>query len=212
MSELIFSERPAAGPPRGLLVLNHGRGTDEHDLFPLAGLFDPKQRLHVVTPRAPYEFEGGYRWYATTAPGVPEPESFKAAYARLAELHDELWERTGLQPAQTVLGGFSQGASMSYALGLGADRPAPAGILAMSGFMPVVDGWVPSTSDRKGTKVLISHGTNDPVLDVAHAHLARDELQAAGLAVEYHESPSAHHIDPRTLQSIADWIAATLDR
>jgi phospholipase/carboxylesterase len=212
MTELIFRERPAAGTARGLLVLNHGRGTDEHDLFALADLFDPKQRLHVVTPRAPYEFEGGARWYVTTAPGSPEPESFKAAYERLAELHGALWQRTGLGPEETILGGFSQGASMSYALGLGADRPAPAGVLAMSGFIPIVDGWTPSAGDRTDTKVLISHGTNDPVLDVAYARQARDQLQAAGLSVEYHESPSAHHIDPRTLQSIADWIAATLDR
>ncbi|HEV3054512.1 MAG TPA: phospholipase, partial [Solirubrobacteraceae bacterium] len=94
MSELVFRERPTAGTARGLLVLNHGRGTDEHDLFGLADLFDPKRRLHVVAPRAPYEFEGGYRWYEPAALGVPEPESFRAAYAKLAALHDELWERT----------------------------------------------------------------------------------------------------------------------
>lgn len=212
MSELIFRERPPSGDARGLLILHHGRGTDEHDLFGLADLFDPKRRLHVVTPRAPYGFEGGYRWYEPAALGVPEPESFRGAYAKLAALHDELWERTELTPSQTVLGGFSQGASMAYALGLSADRPAPAGILAMSGFMPAVDGWEPSVADRPSTRVLISHGTNDPVLDVAYARQARDQLTAAGRSVEYHESPSAHHIDPRTLQSVADWIAATLDR
>jgi phospholipase/carboxylesterase len=214
MSELIFRERPADGDARGLLVLHHGRGTDEHDLIGLADLFDPKRRLHVVTPRGPYPFPEteGYRWYEPAAHGVPEAESFWGAYAKLAALHDELWERTKLTPAQTVLGGFSQGASMAYALGLGADRPAPAGVLAMSGFMPVVDGWAPSVADRPSTRVLISHGTNDPVLDVVYARQARDQLQAAGLSVEYHESPAAHHIDPRTLQSIADWIVATLDR
>jgi phospholipase/carboxylesterase len=214
VSELIFRERPADGEAKGLLVLHHGRGTDEDDLIGLADLFDPKRRLHVVTPRGPYPFPEtlGYRWYEPAALGVPEPESFKAAYTKLAALHDELWEHRGLTATQTVLGGFSQGASMAYALGLGADRPAPAGILAMSGFIPAVDGWGPSTSDRAATKVLISHGTTDPVLSVDYAHQARDELQAAGLAVEYLESPAAHHIDPRTLTSIADWIAATLDR
>lgn len=214
MSELIFRERPAKGDPKGLLVLHHGRGTDEDDLIGLADLFDPRQRLHVVTPRAPYPFpeSSGYRWYEPSALGAPEPESFKAAYAQLAGLHDGLWERTGISPAQTVLGGFSQGASMSYALGLGPDRPAPAGILAMSGFMPIVDGWEPSTADRTDTRVLIAHGTNDPVLEVGFATRARDTLEQAGLKVEYHESPSAHHIDPRTLHGIAEWIAATLDR
>jgi len=214
MSELIFRERPAGGEPKGLLVLHHGRGTDENDLIGLADLFDPKQRLHVVTPRAPNPGPDslGYRWYEPGGLGFPEPESFRAAYAKLAALHDELWERTNLSPSQTILGGFSQGASMCYALGLGADRPAPAGILAMSGFMPAVEGSEPNLSDRAGTKVLIAHGTNDPLLEIRFATGPRDELQAAGLAVEYHESPSAHHIDPRTLPSIAEWITDTLER
>jgi phospholipase/carboxylesterase len=213
VSALIFRERPATAGAKGLLVLHHGRGTDENDLFELADLFDPKRRLHVVTPRAPYPFPDstGYRWYAPGAPGSPEPQSFEAARARLAALHDELWERTGVGPSQTILGGFSQGASMSYALGLAAERPAVAGILAMSGFMPTLDGWEPSLADRTSTRVLIAHGTNDPVLGVAFASQARDQLSAAGLAVEYLESPSAHHIDPRALANIAEWIAATLD-
>ncbi len=53
-------------------------------------------------------------------------------------------ERTGLTPAQTILGGFSMGTAMSYALGLGEDRPAPKGILALSGFIPTVEGWEPA--------------------------------------------------------------------
>jgi phospholipase/carboxylesterase len=53
VSALIYRERPAAGPPEGLLVLHHGRGADEHDLLTLADVLDPARRLHVVTPRAP---------------------------------------------------------------------------------------------------------------------------------------------------------------
>ena len=143
---------------------------------------------------------------------MPEPESFRGAYAKLAALHDELWERTGADAVPDRARRVQPGRVDGYALGLSADRPAPAGILAMSGFMPAVDGWEPSVADRPSTRVLISHGTNDPVLDVAYARQARDQLTAAGRSVEYHESPSAHHIDPRTLQSVADWIAATLDR
>src|ERR687898_61928 len=66
----------------------------------------------------------------------------------LAEFHDELWARTGTTPERTVLGGFSMGSVMSYSLGLAAGRPAPAGILAFSGFVPVVERWEPSTGDR----------------------------------------------------------------
>jgi phospholipase/carboxylesterase len=208
VSELISRERPATGEPHGLLVLHHGRGTDENDLFGLADLFDAKRRLHVVTPRAPYPFPDsfGYRWYETPRVGFPHAETFHASYAQLSALHDELWERTGLGPEQTILGGFSMGTVMSYALGLGADRPAPAGILALSGFIPTVEGWEPSLADRARLKVLIGHGTLDPVIGVEFARRARELLEAAGLPVEYHEAQAAHNIDPRMLPSIVDWI------
>src|SRR5271154_4167706 len=122
---LTFRERPAAGEPAGLLVLHHGRGTDEHDLLPLGDALDPQRRLHVVTPRAPLRLPGspGYHWYLVPRVGYPDPDSFRAAYAELAAFHDQLWERTGIRPERTVLGGFSMGTVMSYALGLGADRP-----------------------------------------------------------------------------------------
>jgi phospholipase/carboxylesterase len=213
MSELIFRERPADGDPRGLLVLHHGRGTDEQDLFGLADLFDPKRRLHVITPRAPLPFPGspGYAWYQLAEVGFPHPESFRSSYAELAAFHDEVWERTGLTPAQTILGGFSMGTVMSYALGLGGDRPKPAGILAMSGFIPNVAGWEPSLSDRTDVRVFITHGAHDPVIEVRFGREARDLLKSAGFAVEYHESPAAHHIDPRVLPLITDWVTATLE-
>src|ERR1700722_13066432 len=150
MTEPSFRERPATGEPSGLLVLHHGRGADEFDLLSLADALDPAQRLHVVAPRAPLQLPGwpGYHWYVVPRVGYPEPESFRASYELLAAFHDELWRRTGLGPERTVLGGFSMGTVMSYALALGADRPAPAGILAFSGFIPTVEGWQPSLEDR----------------------------------------------------------------
>ena len=112
----------------------------------LADCLDPAQRLRVVTPRAPLTLAGspGYHWYLVPRVGYPDPETFFAARAALAELHDRLWEETGVGPERTVLGGFSMGAVMSYAMALGAERPAVAGILAFSGFVPTVEGWEPS--------------------------------------------------------------------
>jgi phospholipase/carboxylesterase len=212
VSELTVRERPAAGDPAGLLVLHHGRGADEHDLLGLGDVLDPQQRLQVVTPRAPLTLPGwpGHHWYVVPRVGYPDPDTFRAAYAQLAALHDELFERTGLGPEQTVLGGFSMGSVMSYALGLGADRPAPAGILAISGFIPIVDGWEPSLADRQGTRVFIAHGRRDPVMEVGFARRARELLEAAGLPVEYHESDAAHHIDPAHVGPATQWLATTL--
>jgi phospholipase/carboxylesterase len=208
MSALIHRERPAAGTAEGLLVLHHGRGADEHDLLGLGDVLDPERRLHVVTPRAPLTIPGwpGHHWYMVPRVGYPDPQTFAAAYAALSSLHDELWERTGLTPAQTVFGGFSMGSVMSYSLGLGADRPAPAGILAFSGFIPVVDGWEPDLTRR--SRVLIAHGRQDPVMNVEFARTARDTL--SGFDVEYHESGAAHHIDPAHVPAAREWLAKTL--
>ncbi len=208
-----YRERPAQGDPTGLLVLHHGRGTDEHDLLGLADALDPQRHLHVVTPRAPLTLPGwpGYHWYRVPRVGHPDPESFHAALAELGELHDALWERTGLTPAKTVLGGFSMGAVMSYALALSEDRPAPAGILALSGFIPTVERWNASLADRPGVRAFIAHGRRDSVIDVDFARQARAALAAGGLrAITYHESDLGHRIDPGHVRRALDWLESTL--
>ena len=212
MAGLLSEERPADGQAAGLLVLHHGRGTDERDLLGLADLLDSRRRLEVVAPRAPLQLPGspGYHWYLVPRVGYPDPQTFEESRAKLAALHDDLWERTGLTPEQTVLGGFSMGTVMSYALGLSEDRPPPAGILAFSGFIPAVEGWEPSLQDRQQLGVFIAHGRRDPVIDVDLARQARDLLVAGGLDVEYHEHEGAHHIDPRQLEVAAGWLARVL--
>jgi phospholipase/carboxylesterase len=209
---LTFAERPARTEPHGLLVLHHGRGSDEQDLIGLAPVLDPEERLHVVAPRAPLRVPGspGYHWYLVPRVGYPDPDSFRAAERELAALHDELWERTGLGPDRTVLGGFSMGTVMSYALGLGGDRPAPAGILALSGFVPTVEGWQPSLEDRQGTRVLIAHGRQDMVIPVSFARRAHELLEAAGFTVDYRESDAAHHVDPGDVPRVTAWLERTL--
>jgi phospholipase/carboxylesterase len=212
VSELVHRERPAAGEPEGLLVLHHGRGADEHDLIGLADALDPERRLHVVTPRAPLTLPGwpGYHWYVVPRVGYPDPETFHAAFDKLAGCHDELWETTGIGPERTVLGGFSMGSVMSYALGLPQQRPAPAGILAFSGFIPTVEGWSLHLADRTDLCVFIGHGRHDPIMDVAFARQARELLEAGGLNVEYHESDAAHHIDPAHIPAAVDWLSAVV--
>jgi phospholipase/carboxylesterase len=210
MSALEYRERPAAGEAAGLLVLHHGRGTDELDLLGLADVLDPQRRLHVVTPRAPLTLPGspGYHWYVVPRVGYPDPDTFQSAYARLASFHDELWERTGIAPGRTVLGGFSMGSVMSYSLGLAGDRPVPAGILAFSGFIPTVAGWQPDLASRPRLPVFIAHGRRDPIIDVEFARRARDLLEAAGLPVSYHESDAAHHIDPANVPTAIEWLTS----
>jgi phospholipase/carboxylesterase len=207
MSALTYGERPADGDAQGLLVLHHGRGTSEQDLLPLADVLDPPRRLHVVAPRAPLQLAGspGYHWYRVPSVGYPDPDSFRAARDALASLHGELSAQTGIPPSRTVLGGFSMGTVMSYALGLDPDRPAPAGILALSGFIPTVEGWSPDLS-RTATRVFIAHGRRDPVIDVAFARTARERLEDAGFEVDYRESEAAHNIDPADIPRAVAWL------
>ncbi|HET8955380.1 MAG TPA: alpha/beta fold hydrolase [Solirubrobacterales bacterium] len=212
MPPLFHLDRAAAGEPEGLLVLHHGRGTSEQDLLGLADFLDPERRLQVVTPRAPLQLPGspGYHWYLVPRVGYPDPETFAAAREALAELHDGLWEETGIGPDRTILGGFSMGAVMSYALALSAERPAVAGILAFSGFVPTVEGWEPTFADRIATRAFISHGRNDPVIGVEFAERARELLVEGGLDVTYRESELGHQIDPAHLREASAWLGEVL--
>lgn len=216
---MVEHSRPARGVPEGAIVLLHGRGTDENDLLPLADLLDPEQRLHVVTPRAPLtpaeigEPGGpGAHWYALGGIPTPHAETFTSTFAVLGAWLDELPGRIGVPWERTVLGGFSQGAVMSYAMGLGAGRPSPAGLLPFSGFLPVVPGFELSLEDRPELPVVISHGTLDEVIPVGFGRQAAERLTRAGLDVVYRESPIGHGIDPGRLGELAGWVEQVVSR
>jgi phospholipase/carboxylesterase len=213
LGELTYRIRPAAGDAQGLLLLMHGRGVDENDLYPLVDALDPERRLIGVTPRAPLSLQpGGYHWYAVRQIGYPDPDTFHATFDLLSRWFAALGEETGIAVERTVIGGFSMGAVMSYALGLGAGRPTPAGIMALSGFMPTVGGFSLQLEEREGLRVAIGHGTSDPVIDVSWAREARARLQAAGIEPLYRESPIPHTIDPAFVPELRAWVAEAIPR
>jgi phospholipase/carboxylesterase len=208
----MFLERPAAGEAAGLLVLHHGRGADERDLYALADILDPDRRLHVVTPRAPLQIRGmsGYHWYVVHRVGHPDPSTFTRSCEQLAEFHEQLWARYGLDASRTILGGFSMGAVLSYALALGRGRPAAAGILALSGFLPSVEGWELDLAGHVATPVCIAHGRNDQVIGVDYGRRAHARLRDSGYKVEYHESDGMHNVDPALIPRLISWIERAL--
>jgi phospholipase/carboxylesterase len=211
--------REPAAEPQGALILNHGRGADEHDLYRLLDVFDPDARLLGVTPGAPLSAAEvaarsalpvgprGRHWYAVKAVGYPEPETFGSAYSALGGFLDDLLAERGIEWSRTVIGGFSMGAVMSYAVGLGPDRPKPAAILALSGFVPMVAGWEPDLESRGDLPVLIHHGSNDPVIPVDFGRRAAELLADGGLDVDYRETPAGHFVPPEVIVPAKELIA-----
>ena len=207
IDRLAFRTREPAGEAEGALVLLHGRGADENDLFPLFDMLDPERRLLGVSPRGPLSMPpGGAHWYVVKRVGFPDPETFFPTFQTLEEWLGAFLEERGVPIDRTVLGGFSQGAVMSFALGLGPGRPRPAAILALSGFMPTVEGFDLNLDELFGFRVAIGHGTFDPVIDVAFSRDAQQRLEDAGADVTFKESPMDHTIDPEYLDYLRAWL------
>jgi phospholipase/carboxylesterase len=198
--------------PAGALILTHGRGADPQDLEPLHELLDPSLLLLGIFPRGPLLLPpGGSHWYIVRQIGFPDRDTFLTSFDELASHLDSVISDHGVTWERTVLGGFSQGAVMSYALALGAGRPRPAAILAFSGFIPSVDGFDLALADRAGLPVSISHGTLDPVISLGFGRDARDRLSAAGLAVRYREDPVGHTIAPAAVAQARAVLEASLE-
>jgi phospholipase/carboxylesterase len=141
--------------------------------------------------------------------GYPPPDTFLPSYRQASDFLDRLASETGIPPARTVLGGFSQGSMMSYALGLAKDRPRPAGLIALSGFVPTVEG-LELDLDRPLPPIAIGHGTYDPVIGIEWGRQAKELLEQAGADVLYREYPLPHTVDPAFLGELQPWLRAAV--
>ena len=208
---LTYRLRPADGEPQGALFLLHGRGADENDLFPLFDMVDPERRLAGVCPRGPLSLPpGGAHWYRVLQVGYPDPTTFHPTFGALQGWFDAMLDELGVGIERTVVGGFSQGCVMSYALALAQGRPRPAGLIGMSGFIPTVDDFSIELSDVDGWPVLIGHGSFDPVIGVEWGRKAHELLTGARADVIYREAPMQHAIDPNFLQEARGWLQKVL--
>jgi phospholipase/carboxylesterase len=210
--ELVHLVREAAGEPAGAVILNHGRGTDERDLYPLLDELDPERSLVGVTPGAPLTGipPGGRHWYVVPRVGYPDPETFASSYAALTSFLDGFLSERRIGWERTVIGGFSMGAVMSYAVGLGEGRPSPTAILAFSGFVPTVQGWEPELESRRGLPVLLHHGSMDPIISVEFGRSANELLSNAGLDVDYIETDAGHWLPPEVVARAARLVGSVL--
>ena len=195
-----------------LLLLLHGYGADERDLGGLLGYLDPEGRFAAVMPRGPVAAPPGFSWFDITAT-EPEvlAEAFAAALAAVDDLLDSACAEHGFDRAEAVVGGFSQGGGLALALGLGpSERVRPAGVLAMSPFVP--PGLL--GIDLEGARdvpVLLQHGSADPMIPTAGTRGLAEALIEAGLPVVFGEFPMGHEVSLESVQQAQQWLAQVRD-
>ncbi len=205
------AETEQGRPP--LLLLLHGVGSNEEDLFGLTSYLDG--RFLVLSARAPFVLgPGSYGWFNiefTPRGLVADIEQAKQSLKLLPAFIEEAVDAYGADARRVYLGGFSQGAMMSLALLL--TRPEMvAGVAAMSGRLPsqVLEG-TPDPEALKGTPVLITHGTYDPVLPVENGRAAREFLERLPVELTYREYPMGHEVSMESLRDVNAWFGKSLD-
>lgn len=209
MAELRVNAVGTTGAGRRLLVLIHGYGADENDLAPLARAIDPAGDYYTICPRGPIDLEGspGAAWYDRSAEGEVDEASYQASVLALSHLIEGANQQLGLNPAETVIIGFSQGAAMTYSVGLReTTRPRPAGIACLSGRFQEPDWMVHGWSAPDLPKVLIQHGTQDAVVSVDQGRASRDSLASHGITATYGEYPMAHEIRNESIADLQAWM------
>ena len=195
-----------------LLLLLHGYGADERDLGGLLSYLDPEGRFVTVLPRGPIAAPPGFSWFDMVAiaeqedPEAAIAQGFADALAAVDDLLDAACAEHGLERAQAVVGGFSQGAGLALALALGpSERARPAAVLAMSPFVPPGILQVDLEAARE-VAVLLQHGTDDPMVPVAGTRDLAQALSGAGIPVVFAEYPMGHEVALPSVQQAHGWL------
>ncbi len=203
--------QPTDGKPP-LLILLHGIGADENDLFGLAPFLD--ERFFIASARAPYTLPyGGNAWFELfIEPGNVSfnMDQFLESQSKIPEFVDELIAGYDLDASRVYLCGFSQGAMMSLSSALSVPEKY-AGIVAMSG--RAADEMVPAGSDLEKLKdfpILVTHGIHDPVLPIENGRASKEILSRLPVDLEYKEYPMAHEISQESLGDVTEWLTKRL--
>ncbi len=203
---------PIEAGPAPLLLMLHGFGSHERDLFELADLID--DRFHIVSARAPIVLPwGGYAWYELSgAPGrlIPDPVGRASAVELLIRFVSDLPARIGTDPQRTYLFGFSQGAILSLALAWRIPERL-AGVIAANGYLDPALTEQPPAPALAQLPILQLHGSYDDVIPVEHAHATRDLLRQYAPLHRYHEDPVGHSLHPNGLNLMQRWLSEQLD-
>lgn len=188
------------------LILMHGVGSNEKDLFGLVD-FLPKD-YYIICPQGPYALGNHrYAWYNvdfSTGKPVYDVQQEQASRKLIRQFVADM--KAKYQLDEVYLGGFSQGAIMSYTIGL-SDPKLVKGIIILSGrLLEEVKPGLPKQAT--GLQVFVSHGTQDGTLGIHYAREAQSYLEGLQVHLSYHEYAMGHQINQQVLQDLNTWLAA----
>lgn len=202
MLKHLHSPAQQQSPDSPTLILLHGRGADEHDLFGLKKYLDP--RLEIYSLRAPYEFGwGGYTWFELFDDGTVDEQSFQHSRSEILSFISTL------QTKEPFLLGFSMGAIMSYSIALSQPTLCK-GILALSGFAPLQLEHEYKLNELHNLNIFIAHGTADPVIPISSARKTKHLLTTSNATITYKEYPYGHQIGEQCLTDMQTWFKTVL--
>lgn len=192
-----------------LLLLLHGYGSNEQDLFSFES--ELPDNCYVVSARAPFEMQfGSYAWYAINFDADENKFSdiIQAQSSRdcIAHFIDELIQKYPIDNHDVTLIGFSQGCILSYAIGVSYPKKITK-IIAMSGYFNEKIAISKFEKNNLETlKIFASHGNVDQVVPVTWARKAQPTLCDLGVKIEYHEYPMGHTISQQNFKDALNWL------
>jgi len=209
---LTHLQRPAdkAVAEHWLLVLLHGVGSNEQNLFGLAP--HVPANFHVLSLRAPNVMgPSSYAWFGfNVRPGgerVIDQAQEAASRQQLAQVIASAAQQLNIPAERVVVGGFSQGGIMALSLLLTQPGLMHAAMVMHSRLLAEIAPLVAPPEQLAGKQLLVSHGTLDQVLPLAQAHATCKAAQALGLNLRYAEFPNAHEITRDELAQAMQWLA-----
>lgn len=199
---------PGAEDGAPLIVLLHGRGADRFDLLGVAPHL--AAGAVVVTPEAPHPgmpwgYGPGWAWYRFMGGDVPEPESFEESQQALGDFLGSIRESLPVRTGPLVLGGFSQGGTLSVAYALRNPGTVPR-VLCFSGFLARHPSVQATPETVAGTRFWWGHGTLDESIPWALGEQGRAALRAAGADLTARDYRIGHGISPDELRDVRGWL------
>ncbi|RYY21966.1 MAG: esterase, partial [Sphingobacteriaceae bacterium] len=193
------------------VILLHGVGSNEEDLFRFANRFS--EEFMVISARAPHTISPGrYAWFelSYSAAGKPviNPEQAEKSRLQIHTFIDTLAGQYEIKKSKIFLGGFSQGGIMSYSVGLTFPQNLAGIFILSSRLLPEVKPLIRPREELKALEIFVAHGKNDQVLPLTYAHDALAYLQTLTDKISYNEYDMIHTVGDQELTDLVNWLSA----